>query len=276
MTMKELSAARVVFLGAGNMAEALVRGLLEGRVCPPGALCMTDIRPERLAWFRSTYGVAGLASNAQAVAGADLIFLAVKPQQVPEVLAGIAPALPAGALVVSIAAGVRTGAIEQALGGAVRVVRAMPNTPALVGAGMTAICAGRNTGAAEMAAAETLLGAVGQVVRVPEDQMDAVTAVSGSGPAYVFAFMEALLEGARQAGLAPELARRLVYGTVAGAIQLAEKSPGVSPGELRERVTSKGGTTAAALEVVQTRGVGAAWVDAVAAARRRSLELSGG
>lgn len=273
--MKNVNEARVVFLGAGNMAEALVRGLLAGNVCPASHVSVTDLRPERLDYFKATFGVAGQASNGMAAKMADVLFLAVKPQQLREVLAEVAPHLGPGALVVSIAAGVRTGTIEGLLGDSARVVRAMPNTPALVGAGITAICPGRQAGADELAMAEELLKAVGAVVRVEEAQMDAVTAVSGSGPAYVFAFMEALLEGAQKLDLAPELARKLVYGTLAGSIKLAEQSD-VSPAVLRERVTSKGGTTAAALEVVRGRGVAQAWVDALAAAQRRSVELSGG
>ena len=273
--MKKLNDVRVVFLGAGNMAEALVRGLLKGHVCPASHLTVTDIRPERLAYFQSTFGVAGATTNAGVAAQADVLFLAVKPQQLREVVTEVAPHLPAGALILSIAAGVRTATLEALLGSSVRVVRAMPNTPALVSAGVTAICPGAQAGEAELALAEALLRAVGSVVRVEEPAMDAVTAVSGSGPAYVFHFMEALLAGAEQLGLEPALARQLVYGTLAGAIQLAQQSPD-APGLLRERVTSKGGTTAAALEVVNTRAVAQAWIDALAAAQRRSVELSGG
>ena len=273
--MSERETMRVTFLGAGNMAEALVRGLLEGRVCPASQLLVTDVRPERLAYFKSSFQVEGTVANGQAVSRADVVFLAVKPQQVNEVLAGVCGCLRPGALVVSIAAGVRTGTLESLLGQGVRVVRAMPNTPALVASGVTAICAGRWAEEADLARAEALLKAVGCVIRVTERDMDAVTAVSGSGPAYVFYFMEALLEGARQLGLEPGLARQLVYGTLAGSVKLAKQSE-VDPGTLRERVTSKGGTTAAALEVLRVREVTQAWVDALAAARRRSVELSGG
>lgn len=267
--------SRIVFLGAGNMAEALVRGLLAGRVCAAGRLVVTDVRPERLAYFQSTFHVGGRADNAGAVADAEVVFLSVKPQQMPELLAAIAPRLPSRALVISIAAGIRTAVLEAGLGGDARVVRAMPNTPALVGAGVTAICAGSRATPADMERAESLLRAVGHVVRVRELDMDAVTAVSGSGPAYVFYFMEALLEGAQQLGLDPALARQLVYGTLAGAARLASESSD-PPAVLRERVTSKGGTTAAALEVVRSRQVAQAWVDALEAARRRSVELSKG
>lgn len=265
----------VAFLGAGNMAEALVRGLLAGPVCDSGQLVVTDVRPERLAYFQSTFGVSGTADNNVAVAQADVVFLAVKPQQLREVAEGLTGHLKADALVLSIAAGVRTATLEQWLGPDVRVVRAMPNTPALVGAGITAICGGRRATAADLALAETLLRAVGAVLQVNEPDMDAVTAVSGSGPAYVFYFMEALMKGAQQLGLTSAVARQLVLGTLAGATKLAEQSD-VGPEVLRERVTSKGGTTAAALEVVKARQVAETWVDALAAAQRRSVELSKG
>jgi pyrroline-5-carboxylate reductase len=150
----------------------------------------------------------------------------------------------------------------------------MPNTPALVGAGASAVCAGRWSTAGDLEVAEALLGAVGLVVRVEERQMDAVTALSGSGPAYVFYLMEAMLAAAEKMGLDPELARRLTGATVEGAARLARESE-AGAGELRERVTSKGGTTAAALEVLRGAGVGEAWVEAILAAERRSKELSG-
>jgi len=185
----------VAFLGAGNMAEALVRGLLAGPVCDSGQLVVTDVRPERLAYFQSTFGVSGTADNNVAVAQADVVFLAVKPQQLREVAEGLTGHLKADALVLSIAAGVRTATLEQWLGPDVRVVRAMPNTPALVGAGITAICGGRRATAADLALAETLLRAVGAVLQVNEPDMDAVTAVSGSGPAYVFLFHGSADEG---------------------------------------------------------------------------------
>lgn len=273
--MNKMGDLKVVFLGAGNMAEALVRGLLAGRVCAKTQLTVTDLRPERLTFFTSSFGVSALSSNTAAVAGANVIFLAVKPQQLAEAVREIAAHVKPEALIISIAAGVRTRAIEALLSPAVRVVRAMPNTPALVGAGVTAICPGQNAGVDEMATAEVLLKAVGFVVRVEEEKMDAVTAVSGSGPAYVFAFMEALLDGAQKLDLPPELARQLVYGTLAGSLKLAVESD-ATPATLRERVTSKGGTTAAALEVIRERNVARAWVDALAAAKKRSVELSEG
>jgi pyrroline-5-carboxylate reductase len=264
---------KLVFLGAGNMAEALVSGLVACNRWSRKHMVVTDIAPERRARFVQKFNVQALDNNAAAVADAEVVVLAVKPQMLPEVLAGIRTALPADALVLSIAAGITTAKIENLLGGRVRVVRAMPNTPALVGCGVAAICGGRNTKPADMDVAENLLSATGEVVRVDESAMDAVTAVSGSGPAYVFYLMEAMLEAARQLGLPGDVARKLVYTTVKGSAELILQH-GVPPEELRARVTSKGGTTAAAIEVKDRREVKAAIIEAVLAAHRRAGELA--
>ena len=186
---------RIVFIGAGNMAEALVRGLLAAGVASAEHLFVTDVLPARRAHFLSRYSVAGGADNADAARSADVIVLAVKPQQMPDVCRELAGALPRDPLILSIAAGATTARIEEWLGGAARVVRAMPNTPALVGAGVTALAPGRRATAADLDRAERLLGAVGAVVRVGEDALDAVTAISGSGPAYVFYLAEAMRAG---------------------------------------------------------------------------------
>lgn len=270
--MSELDKRRIVFIGAGNMAEALVKGLLKAGVSA-ARIAVTDVRSERLDYFRATFGVTALAENAQAAREADIVVLAVKPQQFSEVLPALSAAVDR-ALFVSIAAGITTARIERALGPSARVVRVMPNTPALVGAGISALCAGSRAAADDLAVAETLLRAVGATVRVEERLMDAVTAVSGSGPAYVFRVMEALEAAAIAQGLAPEQARILVVATVAGAGQLAASS-GRAPSELREQVTSKGGTTEAALKVLDARDVTGAFSDAVAAAARRARELAG-
>lgn len=264
---------RIVFLGAGNMAEALVRGLLRGGVARARQLRVTDVRPERLTYFWKKYRVAGTDDNVEAVKSADVVVLAVKPQQLAEVLAQVAGHVSRKALVLSIAAGVRSGRIEKILGSTVPVVRAMPNTPALVGAGISAICGGRHARGAHLVLAETILGAVGRVVRVREADMDAVTAVSGSGPAYVFYFAEAILRAAAAMRLSSRIARVLVEETLRGAAVLLTQT-GEDPAVLRERVTSKGGTTAAALAALEEANVGQAMERAVVAAQRRSRELS--
>ncbi len=263
----------LVFLGAGNMAEALVSGLLACNRWPRKQVVVTDLLPERRHLLTEKFGVQAEVDNATAVAGASVVVLAVKPQMLAGVFAAIRHALPADALVVSIAAGITTAKIENALGGKVRVVRAMPNTPALVGYGVAAICGGLNARPADLDTAQDLLSATGEVVRVEEAAMDAVTAVSGSGPAYVFYLMEAMLEAARQMGLDGSVARKLVYSTVKGSAELILRH-GLPPEELRARVTSKGGTTAAAMAVKDKREVKAAIIEAMLAARDRAAELA--
>lgn len=266
---------KLVFIGAGNMAEALIKGLVARKVCPAAHMVATDVRPERLAEMQVAYGIATSTRNREAVAGAQVVVLAVKPQQMAEVLAEIRGSAPPEALFVSIAAGKRAAMIEQALGDGTHVVRVMPNTPALVGAGASAIAGGRWATADDLALADTLLGAVGLVVRTEESMLDAVTALSGSGPAYVFYLAEAMLEAARRMGLVESVARQLTAATIGGAAKLMAESP-EPPSVLRERVTSKGGTTAAALTVMNERRVGEAVTDALLAAERRSKELSAG
>ncbi len=274
MATGSLGVNNVVFIGAGNMAEALIRGILAGGVCEADRIRVTDLRPERLAFFEKEFQVKGVANNAAAVKKADVVVLAVKPQLLGDVLEEIKEGVE-NSLVISIAAGISTGWIEKRVGDGVRVVRVMPNTPALVRAGAAAFCGGRWAGDADLAMTETMMAAVGLVVRVPETGMDAVTALSGSGPAYVFHLMEAMIEAARHAGLDEAIARKLIYATVSGSAKLAEAT-GTAPAELRRRVTSKGGTTAAALEVLEEKAVYHAYLDAIAAAHRRAKELSGG
>jgi len=268
-----LSGGKVVFIGAGNMAEALVKGIVSRGAVLPSRVIVTDVRGERLEHFARVFGVTPMEDNAAAAAEAGVLILAVKPQSMAEVLPGLRPALGRKALVVSIAAGKTTSWIEGHLGPGARLVRAMPNTPALVGAGATAICGGRTATAEDLGVAEALFATVGAVVRVDEETMDAVTAVSGSGPAYVFFLMEAMLESAARLGMEPSVARQLVVATVEGAARLMAGTE-TSPTVLRERVTSKGGTTAAAFEVLRKGRVFDAFVEAILAAQARSRELS--
>jgi pyrroline-5-carboxylate reductase len=270
----ELKSARVVFLGAGNMAEALVHGLRKTGVCEPAGITVTDVREDRLQYFRAAFGVAATGDNRVAVAAADVVVLAVKPQVMGSVLREIAASLNKQALVISIAAGVPSRRIEEALGGTPAVVRVMPNTPALVGAGASAMAPGRWAGEEHLRWAGALMRAVGLVVPVDESDLDAVTAVSGSGPAYVFYLAEAMLEAARRLNLDEAKAQALVYATVEGAAKLLKES-GVGPAALRERVTSPGGTTAAAVEVLNNRSVFDSVVEAIQAAAARAGELAG-
>lgn len=268
------SNARLACIGGGNMARALLGGWLRQGWSADRITVSEPLADSRAALARE-FGVQVAADNAAAAAKADVLLLAVKPQVLRAVCTALAPVL-AGRppLVVSIAAGVRVAAIAEWLGGQVPVVRCMPNTPALVGEGITALYAGGEVDAAQRAFTGQLLAAVGETVWIDaETQLDAVTAVSGSGPAYFFLLMEALLDGAIAQGLEPSIARRLVLKTAAGAASLALASE-EAPGVLRQRVTSPGGTTQAALEVFEAGGLRATALAAVAAATRRGAELS--
>ena len=271
--MAGLKDIRIAFLGAGNMAEAMIAGLLREGLAQADLVRITDLVPERRDFMAKTYQVGVAENNVQAVESADVVILAVKPQGMGELLSELQAATARQPLFISIAAGITISFLEKALPADARVIRCMPNTPALVGAGMTAICGGRAATAADLALAEEILAAAGQVVRVAEEQMDAVTAVSGSGPAYVFYLMEAMIEAAERMGLDPELARNLVKQTVSGAAALAQ-ADATDPAELRQRVTSKGGTTAAALAVMDADEVRDHVITAVLSAQQRARELA--
>jgi pyrroline-5-carboxylate reductase len=263
-----LSTKTLGFLGAGNMAEALIRGLLNARTLMPRQIIATDIRPERLDELQRTFGI-----HTGHLDGADIVVLAVKPQQLAAAVAG--HRFTAEPLFISILAGIPTARLERELGGHARVVRAMPNTPALVSAGAAAICAGTFATADDLAVAETVLRAVGLCVRVDEAQMNAVTALSGSGPAYLFYFAECLVQAGIEAGLAPELAAQLAQQTVTGAAQLLATS-GECPATLRRKVTSPGGTTEAAIKTLTERQFASILSAAVQAAAKRGAELAAG
>jgi pyrroline-5-carboxylate reductase len=263
-----LKTKTIAFLGAGNMGEALIRGLLKAQLVPPQQIVAVDVRPDRLEQLHRELGV----RTAAELPAADVVVLAVKPQQLSTAVSS-ARSTPA-TLYVSIAAGVTTNRIEVMLGNKARVVRAMPNTPALVGAGAAGLCRGTHATDEDLAVAEMILGAVGVAVRVDEKLLDAVTALSGSGPAYVFYVTEALIKGGIEAGLSRELARQLALQTVAGAAKLMTES-GEAPAELRRKVTSPGGTTEAALKVMADRKLTEILVEAMQAAARRSRELAG-
>lgn len=273
--MSTQQSARIAFIGAGNMATSLVGGML-ARGFDASQLTMTDISGERLQQLKAQYGVAVTGSNADAARDADVILLAVKPQQMAEVCAGLAPALQGRQpLVVSIAAGIPIAKIQGWLGGNVAVVRCMPNTPALVQMGATGLYASAQVNAAQRALAQSMLDAVGIALWLDsEDQIDAVTALSGSGPAYFFLVMEAMIAAGRALGLDENMSRQLTLQTALGAAQMAITSSD-DPAELRRKVTSPGGTTQAALnvfEAAQTRDI---FLKALLAARDRSRELAG-
>lgn len=275
----------VAFVGGGVMARAIVAGALEAGVLEPNGVCGADPDEGARAWFESR-GCAAEADGAAALRwiertepapGAGVLVLAVKPQMLGTAARSIAPVL-AGRprLVVSILAGTTAARVREALGGGgVRVVRAMPNTPARVRKGITAIAPDASATDDDAAIAERLFAAVGRVVCIDESLMDAFTAVAGSGPAYVFLLAEAMVEGGVVAGLDRETALRAVRATVAGAGALLESGDD-EPAALRAAVTSKGGTTAAALGVLESARVSGAVTRAVVAARDRGRELAGG
>lgn len=265
------SLMRITFIGGGNMASALIGGMLK-RGAIAADIAVVELQADGRDRLAREFGVRAVEALDASAAGCDLLVLAVKPQQMREVCASIAPLIN-GQTVLSIAAGLRASDIGRWLGGRARMVRAMPNTPALIGRGVTGLYADASVGAAERARAEELLSAVGRTVWVDDEKLiDAVTAVSGSGPAYVFYFIEAMVRGGEALGLTADQARELAIATFTGASALAAQSP-ESPATLRERVTSKGGTTEAALKSMNADAVGDAIVRALAAAAARGAEL---
>jgi len=265
---------KLAFIGGGNMAAALISGLTK-RGLPAERVMVADPSQEQLQRVARDYGVQTAADNAGAVQGAEVVVLAVKPQQMRGVALGLAPHLASSRpLVISVAAGIPHASLARWFGPQIPVIRTMPNRPALNGFGATGLFAPAAVGAAYRALAETIMAAVSATVWVEhESQMDTVTAVSGSGPAYFFLFMEALEAAAHERGLPTEVAHRLTLETAFGAAQMARQSAD-SLATLREQVTSKGGTTAAALEVLNAAGLRAIVAHAVAAADRRSAELA--
>ena len=262
---------KIAFVGGGNMARALIGGLLQRGFAAEG-ISVVEIDAQVRSQLATQFAVHVAEQPGGELQSSDVVLLAVKPQHMRVVAEKLGQLLRAQ-LVVSIAAGVRTADLSRWLGGYERIVRAMPNTPALVLAGISALYAGPAVGVAERERAEEILAAVGTTLWVQqEEQMDAVTAVSGSGPAYVFYFMEALQEAARELGLGADEARRLSLQTFSGAARLAEHS-GDDAGVLRERVTSKGGTTERALSSMNSDELKRKFVEAVKRAAERSREL---
>jgi len=267
---------KITFIGAGNMAEAMVKGLLATKAVGPGDVSVTDVSDARLGHMSKVYGVKTETDNAKAAKSADVIVLAVKPQTMDGVLGGIAGSVTTKQLVISIAAGVTVGRISGALGKKARIIRCMPNTPALVGEGAAAIFAGAGCKKDDVMTAKGLLGSVCPIVVElgEETLMDAVTGLSGSGPAYVFVFLEALSDAGVRMGLPRDVATKLAAQTVAGAAQLAIET-GRPFSDLKDMVTSPGGTTINGLERLEAGGIRAAVHSAVEAATKRSKELGG-
>lgn len=271
-----MSEGRIGILGAGNMGRALIGGLLRTGV-RAGRIAAADAAPAARAALAREFGVEATAGNQAACAGAEAVVLAVKPADAPGVLRELAATLrDARPLVISVAAGVRLAVLEEACGPGVPVMRAMPNRPALLGAGVTGLYAPPSVDAGRRALAERVLRPLGEIVWLPqEESLDVVTAVSGSGPAYFFLLAELMAAAGTRLGLDPAVARRLAALTLSGAGRMVE-SGDADLGALRAAVTSPGGTTAAALAAFEAAGLAGAVNAAVAAATQRGRELAGG
>ena len=272
-TLPAMSTHHIAFIGGGNMAGALIGGLIQAGRAPADILVVEPFEAQR-ARLVASFGVTPQAAADGRLATAATVVWAVKPQMFAEAAAPCAPFV-GGALQVSVMAGIRSAALVAATGSA-RVVRAMPNTPALIGRGIAGLYARPEVDAAARAAVEQIFAPTGESMWVEqEDDLDAVTALSGSGPAYVFYFLEAMVQAAAEMGLSPAQGRLLAQSTFAGAAALAQQSE-LSPTALREQVTSKGGTTYAAITTLDALGVKAAFVQALHAARARAAELGRG
>jgi len=263
---------RIAILGAGRIGEALISGLLSSGWRDPADLAASARREARVAELSERFGIAATTSNAEAAAGAALVVIAVKPQDLDSLLGELGTLVQPDQTVLSIAAAVPTAAIERHLASGVPVVRAMPNTPSTVHEGIAGICAGSHATEEHLELAEEALRHLGAVVRVPESLMDAVTAVSGSGPAYFALLAEAMIEAGILLGISREISTQLVVQTMLGtAKQLRDEK--MHPVELREMVTSPGGTTIAAIRELEQAGVRAAFLNAIQAAMDRAREL---
>ena len=264
--------AKLAFLGAGAMAQALVRGLVGAKLCAPDDIVLLSASGARARDLADELGARAATSAREAAQNAEIVVLAMKPHQLEGALGDLREEITPAQLVVSVLAGASTARVEACFAQSVPVVRAMPNTPSLVGAGAAAICAGQYASDADLARARALFEAVGLCVTIPESQMDGVVGVSGSGPAYVFAFIEALADGGVRAGLPRATAQQLAAQTVLGAAQMVLQT-GDHPGVLKDRVASPGGTTIAALHELERGGFRGVVMDAVVAAAERSREL---
>jgi len=266
-------AKKIGMIGAGRMATALARGFLEANVVSADSIRASDpIEAARDAFTREVVGARVSDDNIATVSGADVVILAVKPQQMADVLAGVRDAMPHDALAVSIAAGITIERLANSLPAGQRIVRVMPNTPCLIGRGVSCFSLGPHASKADAETVSKLLSAVGSSFEVPESQLDAVTGLSGSGPAFVYSMIEALTAGGIEAGLPAELAAELAARTAAGAAEMVLQT-GETPAVLRDRVTSPGGTTQAGLAVLKEKRFDDVVASAVVAATHRSAEL---
>ncbi len=270
--MSALDGKTISVIGAGNMGGALISGLIESDLLPPESVTAIDIDDGILRGHNSRLGVTTTKDAGAAIPDKDIVILSLKPQIWENVVQPLAESFLSTQLVISIMGGVQCGAIESVLGNSVPVVRAMPNIAALVGEAVTGLAGGKHTSADHLDLAEAILMSVGEVVRLQEPQMDAVTGLSGSGPAYVYAMIDALADGGVKVGIPKPIALKLATQTVIGAAKMVLES-GEHPSILKDRVTTPGGTTIAGLAVMEENGVRAALMAAVEAATKRSKEL---
>ncbi|HVF54093.1 MAG TPA: pyrroline-5-carboxylate reductase [Actinomycetota bacterium] len=266
---------KLAVLGAGKMGEALVAGLLASGWSKPEDIVVTARRPGRLEELGERYSVSTSANNAEAASTADVVVLAVKPQDIDALLADISTSVREGQTILSVVAAIPTRFIESRLGSSVAVVRAMPNAPSVVHEGMAGIAPGAHASTQDLDKASEVLRHVGRVVTVSEEYLDAVTAISGSGPAYFALLAEAMIEAGILLGLSREVSTQLVIQTMLGSAKML-RDEGMHPVELREMVTSPGGTTTRAIQVLEQSGVRAAFLNAIQAAMERSKELADG
>ncbi len=268
-------ARRWGFIGCGKMATALIRGMLRSGVAGTAAIVASDPLESARSSLAADTWIRVHEGNLPVVEQSDVLVLAVKPQTMPQVLAELRPLVEPRHLVVSIAAGISIAALVEGLGPERRIVRVMPNTPALLGEGASAYALGAGVPADDEDVVKELLSSVGRAVRVPETMLDAVTGLSGSGPAFVYLMIEALSDGGVRVGLPRDIATMLAAQTVLGSARMVLET-GLHPGVLKDQVTSPGGTTIAGLHALERGGVRGALIDAVEAATRRSAELAAG
>lgn len=267
----DLTQKRISIIGAGNMGLALLRGMIDSRAVPPENIVVRNRRPERAKALAEKYGVAIAGTNAECADHADVILLAVKPQIFSRVLEEIKGHV-GQALVISVAAGISTRRIESELGGTPRVIRSMPNTPALIKEGATAISAGEYATEDDIALARTIFAKISRVVVVDEVHLDAVTGLSGSGPAYIFLIIEAFADAGVKVGLSREIAMELAVQTIQGSARMLQET-NEHPGKLKDQVTSPGGTAIAGLHTLEAGGLRTTIMNAVEAATNRAKEL---
>jgi pyrroline-5-carboxylate reductase len=263
----------IAVLGAGNMGSALIKGIINAKLTPPKKIIACDINPAKLQTFSADWKIHTTLDLKEAVKESEIILLCVKPQTLPKVLENIKGSIKTGHLLISIVAGVRIAFIQKMIETKVGIVRTMPNIAATVDEGAAAIAFGEHVTAEQQKIAKQIFEAVGDIVVVAEEQLDAVTGLSGSGPAYIYMVIESLIDGGVKMGLSRDIASKLAIQTVLGSAKLAKNS-GLHPAILRDQVTTPGGTTINAIHELETHGLRAMLINAVVTATKRSEELS--